>query len=446
MLICDTQGELLYCNPSASALLACDEHEVPPIPPQVRQAAAGQRGEFRVSADGHERIFSFVAVDLALDGVTLRLLQLDDMTARQRSERALKRRIEFERSIVSISAALMRADSATLDTCIEWCLGQVGQFFGVDRAYLFRISADGATMSNTHEWVASGISREAANLQEVPVETFPWLMQRFLEGRSIHVPRVDQLPPEAVAERTEFEREGIRSIVLAPMLTSGGLWGFVGFDAVRGSIDWTEDFELGLRLMAKMVVGTLQSVELSAKLTTMAFHDPLTGLANRQLLEDRLSGAVARVRRHGQCLSLLLLDLDDFKSVNDRFGHEAGDQLLKQAGARLLALVRDADTVARLGGDEFVTVLEGASAQQAEVIVQRTREAFEAPFEIAGHRLTVRPSIGLACSQPPHAAIDSLLREADMAMYRAKAGKKAPAQDAAGAASKQFDLVNLDQS
>ena len=115
-----------------------------------------------------------------------------------------------------------------------------------------------------------------------------------------------------------------------------------------------------------------------------------------------------------------MLDLDDFKAVNDSFGHEVGDELLKQAAGRLLGLVRDADTVARLGGDEFVIVLEGASSEQAQVIVERTKEAFAQVFELAGHRLQIRPSIGLACSQPPHDQIETLLRQADMAMYRAK--------------------------
>ena len=383
-------------------------------------SGANNRGELEWHGPSGLLRLQFVAAPLQLDGHSLRLVQLEDITARLHAERLLKRRLEFERSIVAISAALMRADAKAMDACIEWCLGQVGQFFGVDRAYMFRISDDRSCMSNSHEWVAAGISREAANLQEVPVETFPWLMRRLLEGRSIYVPRVDQLPLEAIAERTEFEREGIRSIVIAPMTTASGLWGFVGFDAVRGSIDWTEDFELGLRLMAKMIVSSLQAVELAAKLTSMAFHDPLTGLANRQLLDDRLSGASARVRRGKQNLSLLMLDLDDFKAVNDSFGHEVGDELLKQAAGRLLGLVRDADTVARLGGDEFVIVLEGASSEQAQVIVERTKEAFAQVFELAGHRLQIRPSIGLACSQPPHDQIETLLRQADMAMYRAK--------------------------
>lgn len=447
VLLCTQDGAVLACNRAASELLDLNPDAPAQMPAVLTQATSGDRGEFQWSAqDDSTMRLSFAVSDLLLDGRQLRLVQLEDLTARVRTERALKRRLEFERTIVGISAALMRADGDTLSSCIEWSLGQAGQFFGVDRAYLFRHSTDGATMSNTHEWVAPGISREAANLQDVPVETFPWLMQQFHEGRSIHVPRVDQLPPEAIAERSEFQREGIQSIVLAPLMTSSGLWGFVGFDAVRGSIDWTEDFELGLRLMAKMLVGTLQSIELSAKLTSMAFHDPLTGLANRQLLEDRLSGAASRVRRHGQSLSLLMLDLDDFKSINDRFGHEVGDDLLKQTGQRLLGLVRDADTVARFGGDEFVIILEGAGPEQAEVIVQRTVQAFEQAFDLAGQMMSIRPSIGMACSQPPHDQIDSLLRQADMAMYRAKAGSRAEATtEGATNNGRAPDLAALDR-
>ena len=338
----------------------------------------------------------------------------------------LHRRLEFERTVVAISAALMRAQRGALDACIDSCLGALGQFFEVDRSYLFRMSEDGQRMSNTHEWVAPGVSREAANLQDVPATRFPWLMRELQADRAVIVPRVADLPAEAASEREEFERENIQSIVLVPVPSGISLWGFAGFDGVRRPVDWTEDFELGLRLTAKMLANALQSRELSDRLTNLAFHDPLTGLANRALLEDRLHRAQARARRSSGWISVLLIDLDDFKQVNDDLGHAAGDQLLCEVSRRLQAVVRDSDTVARLGGDEFVLLLEEADEPTAAEIASRALDSLGQPWQPEGETPPRRfgASIGLASARADELDPGTLLRESDRAMYVAKYGGK----------------------
>ncbi len=149
--------------------------------------------------------------------------------------------------------------------------------------------------------------------------------------------------------------------------------------------------------------------------------DPLTGLANRSLLADRLRGAMARARRDGGVVALLLLDVDHFKTVNDRFGPEVGDSLLVMAARRFGATVRESDTVARLGGDEFAVVLEGAQrAEDAGRVAAKMLAALEAPFELEGRRLYVSASIGIVVYPLDGDQVDELLRDADIAMYTAK--------------------------
>lgn len=156
------------------------------------------------------------------------------------------------------------------------------------------------------------------------------------------------------------------------------------------------------------------------RLTYLALHDPLTGVANRLALLDRLALAIARTRRRPDSLAVLLLDLDGFKEVNDRAGHAVGDRLLAEVAARLAATVRPGDTVARLGGDEFVVVLEDLDhAAEAPAVAARVQHALGAPFRVAGRRSSVTASIGIAVAgfqEHP----DRLLRHADIAMYRAK--------------------------
>jgi diguanylate cyclase (GGDEF)-like protein/PAS domain S-box-containing protein len=156
---------------------------------------------------------------------------------------------------------------------------------------------------------------------------------------------------------------------------------------------------------------------LEEQLTHQAFHDPLTGLANRALFRDRVSHALALARRRGHQITVLFLDLDDFKTVNDSLGHHEGDRLLIAASERFLACARTADTVARLGGDEFAILIEGADGREG--LPERLGTAMDHPFSLSGNQVRVTASIGVASASSDDTA-DDLLRNADVAMYAAK--------------------------
>jgi diguanylate cyclase (GGDEF)-like protein len=155
-----------------------------------------------------------------------------------------------------------------------------------------------------------------------------------------------------------------------------------------------------------------------------ALHDPLTKLANRVLLRDRVDHALQRSARNGDKHALLFLDLDNFKAVNDTLGHECGDALLVGVAERVEGCVRPSDTVARLGGDEFAVLCESIEDRaQAERVSRRLVEALSAPFEIRSQRVTVGASVGIAiCDQEDR--VEDILANADVAMYAAKASGK----------------------
>jgi diguanylate cyclase (GGDEF)-like protein/PAS domain S-box-containing protein len=164
---------------------------------------------------------------------------------------------------------------------------------------------------------------------------------------------------------------------------------------------------------------------LEEQLTHQAFHDPLTGLANRALFRDRVSHALALAQRRGSPVTVLYLDLDDFKNVNDSLGHAEGDRLLIAAAERFLACARTADTVARLGGDEFAILIEGADG--GDGLPDRLAAAMSHPFSLSGNQVRVTASIGVASAVAGDTA-DDLLRNADMAMYAAKRQGKGHAE------------------
>ncbi len=157
------------------------------------------------------------------------------------------------------------------------------------------------------------------------------------------------------------------------------------------------------------------------RLRELAFRDRLTGLPNRTSLTERLDLELAHARRDDARLALLFLDLDQFKAVNDNFGHHAGDEMLRATAQRLLGCLREADTVARLGGDEFTVLIPHVqNAADAERVARKIVEALGRPILIEGQLLPIRPSIGIALF-PDHAdSPEELLRAADQAMYRAK--------------------------
>jgi len=160
----------------------------------------------------------------------------------------------------------------------------------------------------------------------------------------------------------------------------------------------------------------------------LAFLDPLTGLPNRRLMQDRLTHALALAARSKQYGALLFLDLDNFKALNDTHGHDAGDQILKQTGARLATCMRAQDTVARTGGDEFVIILEKldcaahVAAGEVDAICRRIISVINAACALNGAEYTISASIGIAMYCDTQPGLDELMKRADIALYSAKAG------------------------
>lgn len=160
--------------------------------------------------------------------------------------------------------------------------------------------------------------------------------------------------------------------------------------------------------------------EVAARESHRALHDDLTGLPNRTLLRERMLYTIAMSKRESGLFSILLMDLDRFKDVNDTLGHASGDILLKLVAPRLRSLVRESDTVVRLGGDEFVVLLPGTGLTQAIVVAEKLVGVLEQPFEVNNHHLSIGVSIGI-CVYPMHGHdVDTLLQHADIAMYNAK--------------------------
>jgi diguanylate cyclase (GGDEF)-like protein len=175
--------------------------------------------------------------------------------------------------------------------------------------------------------------------------------------------------------------------------------------------------------LARQAALVLDRIHLQAELQELAMHDQLTGLANRNLLSERLSHALAFAERSGRPMSLIFLDLDGFKIVNDGLGHRVGDAVLQTIAHRINGVVREADIVGRFGGDEFLIICDGADERAAMLVAERVIETVAEPLtELISHN-RITASIGIASYLPGSSALptnDSIVRAADAAMYRSK--------------------------
>jgi diguanylate cyclase (GGDEF)-like protein/PAS domain S-box-containing protein len=217
----------------------------------------------------------------------------------------------------------------------------------------------------------------------------------------------------AVRERTGNLRERTLQVSLVPQIDGEG--------RVLGAYLLGNDVTPLKRAQEDLRFAALQLQQDAQRLEFLAHHDTLTGLPNRAMFADRAREAVVHARRHGKNAAFLFVDLDNFKQINDRLGHEAGDSLLKAIAARLRTTVRGDDFVARLGGDEFCVLLQDiADPREAAAVAQKLVHELSAPFTVGSHQVAAGASIGIACVPADGEDVATLMRLADTAMYRAK--------------------------
>ncbi|WP_297910297.1 diguanylate cyclase [Thiomonas sp.] len=356
------------------------------------------------------------------------LERLDLIAAQQEALRAHERQGELMRTVFSQIDVLIasRSESELLETACTRLL-EGGLFAAAwigqpdDAGYVHLVAAAGHARE-TLDGLEMRVSQHGADA----------LSRTWFEGRRAVETDVGSVliqPWQAYALA-----DCVQEAVTLPLRRSGRLWAMLVLVA-NDSTDLDAIVQDTLLRTAELISQALTEIDLKQLLQAreseqahLARHDALTGLANRLALEQHLPHAMARARRGGHQLAIGVLDLDDFKPVNDTYGHAAGDRLLQQLATRLQAQLRESDLLARLGGDEFVLVLDELDAahprQVLSTVLGRLHRAVEEPFELSpGVQAEVGMSMGLALYPEHGDEPDSLLRQADGALYAAKAAK-----------------------
>ncbi|MBW3562984.1 MAG: GAF domain-containing protein [Actinobacteria bacterium] len=280
-----------------------------------------------------------------------------DISEHRRTEETLQERIAFDDVIMRMTARFVAIRPEDTDAEIERTLAEMGTMAGVDRAYVF-LFRDGDRADNTHEWVARGVSEESPNLQDLPTDRFPWLMGRLEDREVVHVPRVADLPDHAAAERDEFDREGIRSVLLVPMVRQDQLIGFAGFDAVRDEKRWNRTEIWALRLVAGIFTNALSRVRAHRALELVAaelrHHTEELERVNEQLREAGVmkSEFVAMTSHELRTpLTSILGFTESLRVRRDRLTEQQRDRFVEgidRQAKRLFRLVDDLMVASRL--------------------------------------------------------------------------------------------------
>ena len=293
MLVCDAIGVIRFWNAGAEALFGFSSEEI-----LGRPASMLAEGGWPFRTDGNVLVAQAheimglrkdggsIPVELsqgafAIDGTGLKLTLIRDLSALKHSAEALRAseeknrvaqeelqyRIRFENLITSISTHFIHLPSDRIDMGINYALHALGEFAEVDRCYIFLFSPDRVRVDNTHEWCSRGVEPQIENLKGIKISRYPWFMRKILALQALHVPSVSALPPQAAAEKEEFEREGIKSLVVVPMIQRGSLRGYLGFDSVHKEKSWTDDNIQVLRMAGEIFINALERKKVDQALT-----------------------------------------------------------------------------------------------------------------------------------------------------------------------------------
>ena len=233
---------------------------------------------------------------------------------------------------------------------------------------------------------------------------------------SLNIPNLEDLPSEASAEKAVLQATGVRSILIIPLGFHGITIGYLGFNSIRIERKWAEQEISLLRIVGEFYVTVFEREKAEEALERLSVTDHLTQIFNRLKFENDLEIQIQRARRHNRTFSLIMFDIDHFKKINDSFGHEAGDNVLRKLTRIVSVHIRTIDIFARWGGEEFVILVVETHAEDAKSFAEKLRRDIE-PTSFYSSSLTC--SFGV----PEYCKIDdtsTIIRRADDALYEAK--------------------------
>lgn len=324
-----------------------------------------------------------------------------------RAQRRAERGAAQQQALLRVATAV--ADGADSDAIVGLVAEEAARVLGADNSAVLRVDGDDVVLVGA--WAGTPLPPGFDVGVRFPIASSTGTAQTLRTNAPVQH-RVDR---DEVSETTR--RAHLGAIALAPVQAAEGPWGVISVTS-NDPAGLPRDAAQRLMDFSALVTTAIVNAEQRERLSDQAFTDPLTGLSNHRAFHERLGTETARALRHDRALSLVLIDVDTFKQVNDNHGHEAGDRVLTEVAARLRHLGRTSDLLARIGGDEFAWLLPETEAADALALVERARDAVAAAPVGNGNRITISAGV---CDLTYAVDADSLFRLADGALYWSKA-------------------------
>lgn len=335
-----------------------------------------------------------------VDGKDYHLQIANLATDKMQKQLEIERQLEVERTLVKCIRNLEAAPS--IQVAIDGLLEIVAGYFDGDRAYLFENDYVKQVTNNTYEWAAEGISKEIDNLQDVPLEVIETWLEMFQKRGTFYISDLDENVDKSSDEYRILEAQNIRSLIAVPLVREEKIVGFLGVDNPKKNYT---DFTL-LSSVTYFIQSKIDKRKYNEMLERMSYEDSLTGLYNR----NRFNNDVACLKENQpEKLGVVYLDLNGLKIMNDTYGHEAGDVLIKTAAKNIRRAF--GQQTYRIGGDEFVALLTGVDECELQECLQKMRSYMEAD--------NVKISVGISY-RATGVNVDEQMNQADKAMYAEK--------------------------
>ncbi|KAA1174411.1 diguanylate cyclase [Marinobacter salinexigens] len=336
---------------------------------------------------------------------------------RHRSRLELEQMVVSEQAVRRISTELLTIEPDAVEEGLEGICASLGRYFRADRVFLCRVDDVSQELNLVNEWAVEGLPplrEQVINpLPVIPVSLDALLTVSRLQIFDGHNP----LPPMLECFAEHLALGDSRSLLLKGVYQGDRLIGVLGMVKTAMAATWQPEHLANIRLMVQLLSNVLMRQKLVRTLTFQAVHDQLTGLYNRHKLESFMEQEVARCERYGSTFSVIIFDLDFFKSINDRFGHTGGDAVLEEVAAIVGGGIRESEIAGRWGGEEFLILLPETNLDSAHAVAERIRKGVETyRFTIP---VDVTISVGVAVFQPGDKS-QNMLQRADGALYVAK--------------------------
>ncbi|MDX1598771.1 MAG: diguanylate cyclase [Marinobacter sp.] len=352
-------------------------------------------------------------IDALTDPIAITSLAIERYLAKGQ----LEHMVLSEQMVRRISTDLLTLGPEETDEGLASTCRSLGDFYRADRVFLCQLDDTSQQVWISHEWAGEGFeSLRQASARKYPV--IPASLDKVFDGKPSVIFSADsQIPPQLDFLKELLTLEGQQSVLLAMVHRGDRMSGILGIQMTSAVNPWTPQRSQTAELMANLFGSALNRSQLLHSLTYQAVHDQLTGLYNRHKIESFMDQEVARCSRYGSTFSVIIFDLDNFKSINDRFGHNEGDAVLASVSVLVGKGIRESEIAGRWGGEEFLIILPETPLDSAVPVADRLRVSVES------HRFSIPEpvsiSVGVAAFRPgdsPH----ELIQRADAALYSAK--------------------------